>query len=84
MKTKIKYLLVLVLASFVFVGCVTHRCCKMQPQWEYKTETLYLKASLNQEALNKAAADGWEFVSATAIPNDPNEGAIAIFKRLKH
>jgi hypothetical protein len=81
MKTKIKYLLVLVLASFVFAGCCTmHKTA----QWEYKSETLYLKANLDPDALNKAATDGWQFVSATAIPNDPNQGAVVVFKRLKH
>jgi hypothetical protein len=34
MKTKINYVLVLVLASFVFVGCASMHESK---QWEYKT-----------------------------------------------
>jgi hypothetical protein len=58
-------------------GCMNHNTAN----WEYKTETLYLRAGLDPNELNKEAKDGWEFVSATAIPNDSNEGAIVVFKR---
>jgi hypothetical protein len=82
MKTTLKYLLLLFLASFVSVGCCTTH--SKTAKWEYKTQTLYLAANLDPADLNKAATDGWEFVSATAIPNDPNQGAVVVFKRLKH
>ena len=57
--------------------CAPHKTA----HWEYKTQTLYLGGGLNPDALNAAAKDGWEFVSATAIPNDVNRGAVAVFKR---
>jgi hypothetical protein len=83
MKTKIKYLLVLVLASFVFVGCATSHCGKMA-QWEYRTETFSLNVGLNTDLdsgkLDKAATNGWEFVSATPTEN---RQVLVIFKRLK-
>jgi PBP1b-binding outer membrane lipoprotein LpoB len=57
--------------------CTTHKTAR----WEYRTQTLYLRAGLDQKDLNAAGKDGWEFVSATPIPNDQNLGAVAVFKR---
>jgi hypothetical protein len=77
MKTEIKYLLVLGLASFVFVGCATNHCgnCKMT-QMEYKIEKL---GGLNLEAqeteLNKVGKDGWKLVT---VDDDTY-----VFERLK-
>jgi len=79
MKTKIKYLLVLVLASFVFAGCCTmHKTA----QWEYKTTTLYPTGPSAESEINKLGKDGWQLVAVV----DANSGSNAIyyFKRPKH
>jgi hypothetical protein len=66
MKTKIKYLLVLVLASFVFVGCATSHCgnCKTA-QWEYKIVHINsgIADAYLQAQLNDAAKDGWKLLT---------------------
>ena len=74
-----KHIALGLVASTLFLAgcCTTHKTA----HWEYKTQTLYLAAGLDPTDLNKAAKDGWEFVSATAIPNDPNQGAVVVFKR---
>jgi hypothetical protein len=75
-----KKLIVLLLATstlFVAGCCTAHKTAR----WEYKTQTLYLGAELNPGTLNANAKDGWEFVSATPIQNDPNKVAVAVFKR---
>ena len=66
-------------ASTLFLAgcCTTHKMA----HWEYKTETLYLNAGLNPGTLNANAKEGWEFVSATPKSNDPNNSAVAVFKR---
>lgn len=70
--------LIITASTLVLAGCcTTHRTA----HWEYKTETLFLRAGLDPKDLNAAAKDGWEFVSATPIPNDQNEGAVVVFKR---
>ncbi|HEY1718279.1 MAG TPA: DUF4177 domain-containing protein [Verrucomicrobiae bacterium] len=77
MKTKIKYLLVLVLASFVFAGCCTmHKSA----QWEYKTVALSSQGS--DAELNSLGKDGWQLVSVTLESND--QRAFYYFKRPKH
>ena len=69
----------LVASTLVLAGCCT---TQKMAHWEYKTETLYLNANLNSGTLNANAKDGWEFVSATPKPNDPNKSAVVVFKRL--
>ena len=65
-------------STLVLAGCcTTHKTA----HWEYKTQTLYLAAGLDPDTLNANAKDGWEFVSATPIQNDPNHGAVVVFKR---
>jgi hypothetical protein len=74
-----KSIALLFAASSLFLpGCCT---APQTAHWEYKTETLYAGGGLNPNALNKEGKNGWEFVSATAIPNDPNRGVIVVFKR---
>ncbi|HEY4952217.1 MAG TPA: DUF4177 domain-containing protein [Verrucomicrobiae bacterium] len=84
MKTKIKYLMILVLASFVFAGCATHPCCKMQSDknqtWEYKT----VKLDPNNGAqLNEVSKDGWKLVSTVPGGNSDPGYAYFIFERPK-
>jgi len=70
--------LTLAASTLFLAGCCTaHKTA----HWEYKTQTLYLGGGLNPNTLNANAKDGWEYVSATVIPNDQNGGAIAVFKR---
>jgi hypothetical protein len=70
--------LTLVASTLFLAGCCTsHKTA----QWEYKTQRLFLGADLDPGDLNKAAKDGWEFVSATPVPNDQNQSAIVVFKR---
>jgi uncharacterized lipoprotein YajG len=84
MKTKIKYLLVLVLASFVFAGCCTmHKTA----QWEYTTLQMVPLPS-NDKTLNGYGKDGWILVSITPLRADSQDGGVGecayVFKRLKH
>lgn len=58
-------------------GCSSTRAA----HWEYKTEELYLDAKLNPDKLNDLAKQGWQLVSITAVPNDLNQAAVAVFKR---
>ena len=68
----------LVACTLFLAGCCTaHKTA----HWEYKTQRLYLDAELNPGDLNKAAKDGWEFVSATPVSNTPDHSAIVVFKR---
>jgi uncharacterized protein YcfL len=68
MKTKIKYL-VLVLVSFVFVGCcTTHKTEK----WEYKQVI-----SPSAEQVAEFGNDGWKLVTVT-------ENNTYILERPKH
>jgi ABC-type oligopeptide transport system substrate-binding subunit len=77
MKTKIKYLLVLVLASFVFAGCCTmHSKTK---QMEYKVVFTDFRDAENQ--LNKLGNDGWKLFNT--IPGS-NDSVTYIFERPKH
>jgi len=78
-KTMKKHIALGLVASTLFLAgcCTAHKTA----HWEYKTQTLFLAAGLDPVDLNKAAKDGWEFVSATPIPNDPNQGAVVVFKR---
>ena len=66
-------------ASTVFLaGCCTgHKTA----QWEYMTKPFFAGSQIDADILNANAKDGWEYVSATVIPNDQNGGAIAVFKR---
>ena len=68
----------LVASTLFLAGCCTP---PKTAHWEYKTETLYLGAGLNPDTLNTYAKNGWEFVSATPKQNDPNQSAVAVFKR---
>ena len=84
MKTKIKYLLVLVLASFVFVGCCTMHSKTVQ--WEYKVESI--QNNLESAKLNELGKDGWMLVSVQRyVPdsNNPNLNNFSqyFFKRQK-
>jgi len=74
-----KHIALGLVAGILFLAgcCTTHKTAR----WEYKTETLYLNANLDPSDLNANAKDGWEFVSATPKPNDPNQGAVVVFKR---
>jgi uncharacterized lipoprotein YajG len=68
----------LIASTWFLAGCcTTHKTA----HWEYKTQTLYLNADLDPGTLNANAKDGWEFVSATPKTNDPNNGAVVVFKR---
>ena len=68
----------LVASTLFLAGCCTaHKTA----HWEYKTETLSVAAALNAGTLNAYAKDGWEFVSATPVSNDPNLGSVVVFKR---
>ena len=79
MKTKIKYLLILVLASFAFVGCCTmHSKAK---QWEYKTARLAPDSTQFDQQLNDAVNGGWRVISVTP---EPNGYAYYILERPKH
>jgi outer membrane biogenesis lipoprotein LolB len=78
MKTKIKYLLVLVLASFVLAGCCTmHSKTK---QMEYKVD--WIKASDANTQLNEYGKDGWKLVSV--ILQQDGVSAQYTFERPKH
>jgi len=74
-----KHIALGLVASTLFLAgcCTTHKAAR----WEYRTQTLYLRAELDQKDLNAAGKDGWELVSATPIPNDQNLGAVVVFKR---
>ncbi|HEY2328500.1 MAG TPA: hypothetical protein VGI63_01665 [Verrucomicrobiae bacterium] len=86
MKTKIKYLLVLVLTSFVFAGCATSHCgnCKTA-QWEYKVETL--QSGFEVGKLNELGKDGWILVAIhNGTPSNQGKNDSFdqyVFKRLK-
>jgi hypothetical protein len=80
MKTKIKYLLILVLASFVFAGCCTmHKTT----EWEYKTVRILTTDTDLQAQLNNAGKDGWKLL--TIQTEEPNPGySEYIFERPIH
>jgi len=88
MKTKIKYLLVLVLASFVFAGCATTHETK---KWEYTTVTSHPN---DVSELNNLGKDGWQLISVVPSSVDDNSNGdrrrhdlntvIYIFKRPIH
>jgi hypothetical protein len=84
MKMTLKYLLVPVLASFVFVGCCTTH--GKAAKWEY-TSVDYGNADIGNvnAALNNSAAAGWTLVAAVPIKsaNGADETRY-IFKRPKH
>jgi outer membrane PBP1 activator LpoA protein len=83
MKTKIKYLLVLVLASFVFAGCTTTIGSNEAKQWEYKTVRINLPDTDLQAQLNDAGKDGWKLL--TIQTEQPNPGySEYIFERPIH
>jgi hypothetical protein len=69
MKTKINYLLVLVLAGFVLSGCCSMKQCesgKVQ-QWEYK---VYVGDPQTSDLiLNGFGKDGWALVSTIPMNN---------------
>jgi len=67
MKTTFKYLLVLILASFVFVGCCTTR--NETVQWEYKVVVLRSE-SPKESDLNKLGKEGWILVSVTPLSTE--------------
>ena len=81
-KTMKKHIALGLVASTLFLAgcCTVHKTA----HWEYKTETLSVAAALNAGTLNAYAKDGWEFVSATAVSNDPNLGSVVVFKRRAH
>jgi hypothetical protein len=76
MKTTFKHALVLVLSSFVFVGCETAHESKT---WEYKVLRLANNGDNVQAKLNQAGAEGWVLVSTA--PGDSDEVTRYIFKR---
>ena len=82
MKTKIKYLLVLVIASFVFVGCCTTH--SKTTQWEYAIVTW--NATDSSTEFDKLGKEGWILVAV--VNADPNPGQFTLrsfyFKRPKH
>ena len=89
MKTKINYLLILVLAGFVLTGCCSMKqcgSCKAQ-QWEYKT--IYLRSDGNghmvEDKLNTIGKDGWSLVSvvdsSSQMGGGQMEGGFFYFKR---
>jgi hypothetical protein len=84
MKTKIKYLLVLVLASFVFAGCTTtfNGSCKTK-QWEYKSVNLCYQSSDFQAGLNKASQGGWRLIAIAPPQSVDGCNAQYIFERPK-
>jgi len=72
MKTKINYLLILVLAGFVLTGCCSMKhcgSCKMQPhnlpQWEYKTVSLIKDNAQLEAQINEASKGGWKLVAVS-------------------
>jgi hypothetical protein len=69
MKTKIKYLLILVLASFVFAGCCTTHGRKTT-QWEYKTVKLLPYSQDFEASLNETGKAGWKLLTAVAGVGD--------------
>ncbi len=82
MKTKIKYLLVLVLASFVFAGCASMHESK---QCEYKTVRLNPGVQNFEAELNDAAKGGWKLF--TIVPTEAaglSGYSQYIFERSKH
>ena len=79
MKTTLKYALVLVLASFVFVGCETAHEPKTV---QYKVLRLANNGDDIQAALNRAGAEGWVLVSTA--PGDSDQITRYIFKRPQH
>ena len=86
MKTKINYLLILVLAGFVLTGCCSMKqcgSCKAQ-QWEYKT--IYLRSDGNghmvEDKLNTIGKDGWSLVSISPTSSQ-EDGGHFYFKRPK-
>ena len=95
MKTTLKYLLVLVLASFVFVGCAMNHCGSgKMAQWEYKT-VIWYNTNVDQATLNEFGKDGWRLVSvspcnAETNPSNstgnqhPGNGLLYTFERPKH
>jgi hypothetical protein len=72
MKTKINFLLILVLAGFVLAGCSSmNHCgsCKTQ-QWEYKLEVIsnqYGISDHDSAKLNQLGQQGWILVSTIPI-----------------
>jgi len=80
MKTKIKYLLVLVLVSFVFAGCASMHESKM---WEYKTLRLVPGQGDCDAQLNQAGKDGWKLIFV--VSEMPSNGdSDYTFIRRKH
>ena len=68
----------LIAGSLFLAGCCTvHRTA----HWEYMTQRLYINGDFQAETLNGNAREGWEFVSATPIPDDPNKAVLVVFKR---
>ena len=92
MKTKIKYLLVLVLASFVFAGCTTTFNGNSEAkQWEYKIVRL-ADSDKPEVQLNKLSQEGWILVAVEPVSfqnqdSTPQSGYVYItnyiFKRSK-
>jgi protein involved in sex pheromone biosynthesis len=74
-----KHIALGLVASTIFLAgcCTSHKTA----HWEYKTQTLNLTAQQSAGILNANAKDGWEFVSATPITNDPMNGSVVVFKR---
>jgi hypothetical protein len=86
MKTKIKYLLVLVLASFVFAGCCTMH--SKTAQWEYKIVSL-ADSDNAQAKINELGKEGWMLVTVEPVSYQGGEPASVyvshyIFKRPIH
>ncbi len=77
---KLKNLVVVGLASFVFIGCCTTD--RVSKEWEYKTVRLNPMAQSFEAELNGASKGGWRLL--TFVPTEANTGyGQYIFQRQK-
>jgi hypothetical protein len=78
MKRSIALFGVLAITALTFCGCATsHRSATA---WEYKVVSASYDAGLEQ-AINKAAQDGWVFVSASG--RGESSASFAVLKKPK-
>jgi hypothetical protein len=54
--------------GFVFTGCATHRCCKIQ-EWEYK---IVSANKTDEKDLNNLGKEGWLLVNVVPVRNEVN------------
>jgi hypothetical protein len=92
MRTKIKCLMILVLASLVFAGCCTMH--SKTAQWEYKTVKFPFEVSSNmsksefqdyEDQLNQLGKEGWKLVTVNVQTSSGTSlESYYVFERPRH